>query len=273
MNARVQSSRKKVRLKEKRKRLRFFALGLCVVVVLSLVVAGVYALHLPEVSIRNVRVEGGVYTRADLVETLTRDSLEGTYLFVVPKRNSFFYPSETIKARIMSVFHTVQNVRVQKENLNSLVVYVMDREPVANWCTNASDDAQCYVMDENGFVFLKHDERNKPFITYTGGIVNDPLGKKYVAGRFASLQEFLASIKTVTERTPVLVSVSEHDDVSVFFEEGGEVRYVLGEQNAVLLDNIASVFASRRFKSGDVLEYADFRFGNNVYVKFLNDEE
>jgi hypothetical protein len=55
------------------------------------------------------------------------------------------------------------------------------------------------------------------------------------------------------------------------FVEGGTLRFVRTGDTGATLANIASVFGSETFRSDRLFEYADFRYGDKVYVKFLVD--
>jgi hypothetical protein len=51
--------------------------------------------------------------------------------------------------------------------------------------------------------------------------------------------------------------------------QGGTLKFVRTADRPVLLDNIASIFSARGLSASETLDYADFRFGDKVYVKFL----
>ena len=266
----ARNARKKAPLKVRRMRKRVLVGVLTGMFAVALVSGTVYGLHRPEVRIDTVTVTGVTYTRADLVERLVRDHLAGMQLLALPNNSTLLYPRRAILRDIHKQFHTVNTVEVLQDDLQSITVSVSDRVPAAYWCSATSE---CFFMDEGGYIFLEQDKKGLPLVTYTGGSVESPLGAVYLNGQLLSLMSFVHEVEEVTNRAIAHVLVDEHSDVSTFFEEGGEVRFVLSERGVVLLDNIASVFAAPRFSGSDVLEYADFRFGNNVYVKFVEDEE
>lgn len=267
------SKKKKRPLKDRRRRARLLLAAALASVLLSLVVGALIGLRRPEIAIQSVEVSGTHYTRADLVKQGADDLLAGYYFFLIPRANAFFYPHDRIVKDIMGLFKPVQDVRVYRDGFTSLRVDITERTPIALWCGPGEAPPDCFLMDEGGFVFnVGEAASSSPFVRYEGRLSGDlggsPLGNTYLPGEFAAFREFLGKLALATGRTIVRVSVDEYEDVFVFFKEGGEIRFTKAGMRASLLDNIASVFASDRFHSDDVFEYADFRFGSKIYVKF-----
>lgn len=280
--------KKKRPLKERRRRARMLALFALAFTVLALLASAVIGLRRPEVTIASVEVFGTRIAREDLVHRQVTDLLHGSYLFLIPRANTFFYPHARIVKDIKSTFLPVKDVRVSRSGFTALSVRVEERAPAALWCRPASPSAptagpaaepeelaaatsaRCFLMDEDGFVFAPAQGDTAPaeLPRFLGKLSADPLGETYLSGSLGTLRIFLDKLARAAKRTPGEVLVDEHDDVYVRFAEGGEVRFTRADQSDALLDNIASVFASSRFDAGDTLEYADFRFGSKIYVKF-----
>ena len=261
-------ARRKLRLQEIRRRKRYALCALGLVVFVAAFSGLVFLLRLPEVTINSVAVSETEYVRNELVLEMVNGMLEGNYLLVIPRSNTFLYPKHAIQRDMFALFPSVERVKFSRIGFNTLSISITERTPVAEWCSNPGTSSPCYLLDNGGFVFAPQRVQGSSFVVYGGGLTGDPLGQTYLSGEFQSIQEFVQDLKKVTERNPKTVLIDEHDDVSVTFKEGGELRFAVESANGTLLDNIASVFASRRFHSDDILEYADFRFGNKIYVKF-----
>lgn len=261
-------NKRKLSLKERRKRARIFTLVVGVVAVVSTLVFGILGLRSPEINITQVEVSGGVYTREDLVHRVVSEMLDGSYFFLVPHSNTFLYPKSHIQKELSELFVSLESVSIRRNGLTALEVALHDRTPSALWCTSFEEGAPCYFLDENGLVFTRAADVPSGLLVFSGELSDQPLGEHYLAGAYANIVSLLSNIQTATRRTPEKVSIDAHDDISVFFKEGGEVRFTQKNADNFLLDNIASVFASRRFKTDEQLDYADFRFGSKVYVKF-----
>jgi hypothetical protein len=139
---------------------------------------------------------------------------------------------------------------------------VTERAPVARWCLSE----QCYFMDDTGMIFGKADSVSG--VEYSGLLTGDPEGQVFLDGGFPLLADFVARLPRATARTPVSVLIDENNDVDVAFQEGGVLKFNRTGDRTALLDTITTTFASKQFKSGASFDYADFRFGNKVYVKW-----
>jgi len=213
------------------------------------------------------------------VKRAAEDLLAGDYVFLIPRANTFFYPHSRIVRDIKSLFKPVRDVRVHRSGFTALRIDITERVPAALWCLPAEaglseSSKDCFLVDKSGFVFKIAEgiASSSPFVRYEGRLAGAPdgsvLGNTYLPDQFGAFRIFMDKLSLATSRTVNRVSVDEYDDVFVFFKESGEVRFTKEGMRESLLDNIASVFASDRFRSGDALEYADFRFGNKIYVKF-----
>lgn len=262
--------KKKLSLKTKRRLVRYFKWGLGATAFVGFFVSFLILARLPEITIAVVKVEGTYFSDDSLVHEVVEGKLKGSYAFLVPKKNAFAVPANGIEKELLSVFPSIQGVSITKDSLNTLRVSVSERIPVAKWCRDFSSTSPCYLMDKDGFIFTPEEGNN--FLTYSGHIDTRPVGKTFLHGDFEALNNTVSNLEETTARTPTNVLVDEYDDVTVYFKEGGELKFVRSFDETILLNNVASVFASQRFDTDEELLYADFRFGNKVYVKFVENE-
>lgn len=269
------------------------ALATLVFLAASGAVLAFIGVHRPEVNIASVSITGAGYVREDLLHRMVNDMLNGSYFFLVPRTSIFFYPRTALLKSARELFPAIKDISITRDGFTALAISLTEREIAALWCLPAasgdmaeaglsaatstaevrssiSNTSPCYLMDEDGFVFAKtDDERNVALRVYSGGLSADPLAAVFLGGGYAALEKFVADIARVIGRTPFTISVDGNDDVSVSFSEGGDVRFAREDIDNALLENIASVFSSRRFQEdGEKLKYADFRFGSKIYVKF-----
>lgn len=264
--------KKKLSLKERRQRRRVFLISSLAVVGLTLVVGALFGIQHSSVRIAEVAIVGVERAPHDLIQKSVSDTLVGSYFFIIPKNSIFFFPKSSIEKTLRNSFHVVNEVSVVRSRLNAIAVKVKERTPIALWCGSESVEAEnCFLMDSSGYVFMKAQNPPTDLIHFVGGGVSKPLGDIFLEGEFETLRAYVGNLKVATDRTPHIVSVDAYGDVRVIFAEGGELRFTSRNASSALLDNIASVFASRRFETEEVLEYADFRFGNKIYVKFVGE--
>lgn len=262
-------TKRKPSLKERRRRKRFVIFFLSAVVVVSFFVLAVIGLRMPDVNISSVVVHGAKYAREDLVQQFASSMLEGSYFFLIPRSSIFVYPKTAMARDALSLFPSVKEISITRNGFTALSISLTERTPAALWCASFASTSPCYVMDDGGFVFAKADsEQSADLLAYLGNLSGDPLAATFLHGDYEPLDTFVGDIGHATERDLFAVSIDENDDVTVFFKSGGELRFARKDMSDVLLESIASVFASDRFHSDDTLEYADFRFGNKIYVKF-----
>ncbi len=237
------------------------------VVAMSLVLL-VYGAHRPEITIQKVSVSGTHLSDASAIEEISKDALDGYYFFFIPKANAFVAPLGSIASAVKTAFPEVAAVEVRRTGFEALEIDVSERVALAEWCENGT--SSCYLMDETGFIY-SDTRAPHPMIRFSGGIQGEVLGSVYLMEDFPSLFSFIGEVERATKLSPVSVKVDENDDVHVDFSEGGTLMFVRKEDTNETLQNIASVFAARRLKNGERFDYADFRFGDKVFVRFIGD--
>ncbi len=258
---------KKRSLKERRRRAKTLVVAGIAVAGLLMVGLAVWGMHQPSIRVRQVTIAGTNLVREDLVKRVVDDTLAGSYFLIIPRANTFVYPRTEIEERLVDQFHPIKSVFVERVGLTAVSVYVTERVPHALWCKEVDAIDECYFMDDEGLIFARAHDAPPELLTFRGGGVTR-LGDRYVAGAYEQLYAFVNRVSGATERTPREVAVDAEGDAYVTFAEGGELRLVAEEVGDPLLDTIASVFASRKFEGTPAFDYADFRFGNKIYVKW-----
>ena len=254
-------------LAQKRQRVRYVFIALGVLVLIGLVVLLWFGVRRHEVTITSVDVSGTQFIDAREVESLTQETLEGNYFWFVPKRNALFYPKGEIERRLTETFFPINILSIDRDGLKGLLISIEERQMIAEWCST-STTTPCYLVDKTGLLF---EEANKNSGTLVYQSEPLELGTTFLDGEFFELHNFITTLRTVTNRAAETILVDQHGDVFVFFREGGELRFVRTHDKEALLDNIISTFSSKRFQTDEILEYVDFRFGNKVYVRFLDE--
>lgn len=246
------------------------------VVALSFV-AIFYVSRLPQFAIAKVLVQGTNIVDSESVRAVAIEKLAGTYGILIPHSNALFAPRNEIEKSIRASFPEIESVNITDVGFETLVLHVKERATVAVWCGAGKDtEADCYALDESGFIFMK--ESSDGYVRYFGAVsglpaeasaqAGEPIGATFLAGDFKTLNTFVTDTVKTANRAADFVSIESNDDVNLAFVGGGVVRFVRTDDTQATLDNVASVFASQSFKTKRDFEYADFRFGNKVYVKF-----
>lgn len=260
----------KLSLKQRRQRLQWVKVvaGTAVVLVALALVWNVS--RLPEITVNDVEVTGTRLVQADTVEDLLESKLNGNYLFIIPRANSLVFPKTDMLASLVTAFPEIADIAITRDGWQKLAVSIVERNPVALWCSGG-DASVCYLMDKDGFIFTEAPKDAALYVRFFGRIAGSPVGSRYLDGDFSSFKSFVEEVSSTAHRTPESVRIEDNGDVSVSFVQGGTLKFVLTDDREATLDNIASVFASRRLDTNERLDYADFRFGNKVYVKFIEE--
>ncbi len=225
----------------------------------------VYASRMPHVQISEILVEGSRLSNSALIKELAQNELDGYYGFLIPKRNALLYPRTSIAESIELAYPEIRDLAIHRNGYTSLTVTITERIARALWCEQGSSD--CYFMDEEGYVYARSPSHAE-YIRFSGMLAENRVGATYLDGSFAPLFDLVRNIEDVTNRTALTVHVDETNDVFLAFKDGGVLRFVRTNEKREALDNIASVFASGKLNEGAPFEYADFRFGDKVYVKY-----
>lgn len=255
----------------RRKRFTFVLYGLIALVGIGLLVGFWFAVRFEEVTITDVFVTGTHFTDAAQVEVVGQGQLSGLYAWLVPRKNALVYPRHSIEEEVKKVFVSVKEASVHRNDFTAITISITEHEPVGIWCEGGASFSPCYFLSESGLLFAEASPvpDEEMIQLYKSAALG--LGDVFLEGRFTTLHELLPYIVESTERTISEVIVDEHDDVTARFAEGGELWFTHPYEPRALLENISSTFSSNRFDTEERLEYADFRFGNKVYVKFFGE--
>ena len=259
----------KLRLRDRRRKMLQIKIAVATLAVFLLLGGLFFLVRIPEVTISKIEVTGTSLADASLIQRIAEEQIAGSYGFLIPKRNVLFVPSSEIARAISDTFPIVKEAKVSHTSLTSISVAVSERTPVALWCAKNTEEifGTCYFTDETGFIYMVADSADA-YVRYSGEIESEPVGALFLSGKFPALHSFVGETAKTLGRTAEAVYVEPNADVALSFVGGGELKFVMSEDATSTLDNIASVFASQKLKGRTDFEYADFRFGNKVYVKF-----
>ncbi len=264
----MKATSKRPRLKDRRRTALLIRVLLVVVLVFAIVGGLIYAAHRPELSITTVQVAGTSAAKNDDIRAVVESDISGSYAYIIPRNTELTLPRASIRENLLATFPDLKTVTLSVSNVRILVVTIAGRSSVAEWCGKEpyTGNADCYDMDENGFLFYKSEQAQVR--RYTGPLEGEPLGATFLRGDFARLNDLVDHIAQVLDGHIRSIHVAANRDVFADVAGIGELRFVKSTDPTDLLTNIKSVFDSAQFKSEGVLEYADFRFGGKALLKF-----
>jgi cell division septal protein FtsQ len=277
---------------ERKRKLRKIKIAVMSGVAIVLVVASILATRIDSFLVKSIHVHGNKVVLDEHIISTADEVLEGNYFFVVPRRNSFFIPRQSIKEQIVSEFLRIEHVSLSLDEVGKLSIHVVEREPTAVWCKSRIEESErnrdeCYFMDTSGFVFASAPEfSGSVFFKYFGSLEmeENPIGKQFLSPEeFASLRGLILSLRSIGIQ-PISLNLNQSSDIIIEISDrdmnsplaGSQLRLNHEEDFEQVYADIQSVLRNPDFineyeKKGN-LSYMDFRFGNRVFYKFLSEE-
>lgn len=114
------------------------------------------------ISIDRVSVVADDRSLEAVIVSKAMNDMRGRYLGVLSRANTFLYPKGAIERDITATAPKIASVKVDRYNLNEIIVTITERQASAIVCTdlpdltdgNLSDSVEhCFKSDTNGFVF------------------------------------------------------------------------------------------------------------------------
>ncbi|MDD2657595.1 MAG: hypothetical protein PHD04_02960 [Candidatus Pacebacteria bacterium] len=275
------SERLSARRRQRRRRI-FIFLSILFALLLSAVV---YELNQSALRISRITVYGADESFSNIAAA----AMQGTYLGIIPRDSTFFFPASSIRADIISAHPDIAAVSIFRNGLTGLSIKVNDRVPIARWCglsptrfdlTASSSrsnlvgeghgsDEYCYVFDASGYLYAADATTTEPLNSFSlyarlAGDTQEPLRATLVhADQLPSVFDFARQIGTFGE--PVIRIVLRDDEVDDYLASGTRITYILEhEQDAFTA--LVSARDTLDLADGSI-DYIDLRFDGKVYVK------
>lgn len=238
---------------------------------ISLLVTGaVFTLHMERINIADIIISGNSTITTKTLKEFAQEKISKNYLFVFPKSSIFLYPRKDMQASLLKKFNAIKKVDISFESLRSIFINIEERKPYALYCGEYGSVGDCYFLDEEGFVFTKApDFSGNVFLKYYGKKIS--VGERFMPARgFQEINFFISSLSDIGLNAATF-SIVDGNDYEIGLEKGGKILFGQKQNLSNIFNNIQSVFDSDEFNKDNLsnLDYADFRFGNKVYFKFL----
>lgn len=243
---------------------------------LILFVALILATRISGIQIKEIKVEGARVITSDEIARNVRETLEGKYYLLVPKSNSLLYPGDEIKENLLEEFPRFGAVELSLDGLNTITVYVSERNPYALYCPNASrpqDASSCYFLDDTGFIFDEAPAFSGVvyFIYSTDPAIENPKGKEFLeVSEFQNLTVFLDAVRGLGfEPTALQVGETESklllpDNAQILWNRKDDLNHLY--QNLEAFMQNPAIQAETNFMGK--ISSLDLRTENKVFYRF-----
>ncbi len=263
--------------------------GLLLVAMFLLLGLG-YAFRIDAIRIQEVEVIGSnVVPKEDLLAYIS-ESLKGTYWYVVPRNNAFFYPEDEIKKGLAERFAILHDITIKRVSLNKVMADVSERETFALACSGApgSDISLiegCFAVDEKGLIFAEAPKFSARVYTR---FFNQKEGFELKTGVNFTDAETLKSLQSISN---MLLAKGYTVNGMILADDGSYETHVKGRtdrETVVFFDardhkeglakverNLALFLDEKKkmiTKDMNEFEYIDARYGNSIYFKLYGAE-
>jgi cell division septal protein FtsQ len=276
---------------EKRHKRALTAAGLFILCAVSWAFALSRFSSLEYFSIESVRVYGADPDITLAVQSAANDAIQGSYLNMFSKSNSFIYSKKALTAAVVSASPRIISADVSRDGWQTLVVSVTEKTPAAIVCADLPDfddngalksDDDCYAADASGLIFKKISAdaaaAGPPeIIRYY--IPSLPDGSSVIGlyatstAEFKALQSFMAGVKPVGIR-PEAILMKDGGEYELYADSPLIVVYLNDKASlpAELSDLTAfwsHMVALSAAAGGEPqsFEYIDLRYGSNVFYR------
>jgi cell division septal protein FtsQ len=248
--------------------IRHFVVGVLACALVSLLVSGVwYGTRLPFFTVTTITINGGETIDHALVRTAVEQTLEGTYVGIIPRRFAWLYPQQEVVEAIQRV-PRVDAVAVSRISGTEVAVVFTEHIPTALWCADVATST-CLFLNEDGYAFA-------PSPILAGGTMT-----RYVAlGAVPTVgvSPFASSSFAHAETAATLlaehgwfvshVEIDQVQDAFFHIVGGGEFKLSLSQPVVKSIDNLLTVLQSDEFAdvAPGTFQYIDVRFGDRVFV-------
>lgn len=271
MRSRASSVLPPSKLRERRRQARtwrFAALGALAALLLG---GAISFFHISAFAVRDVRIAGAATVPASDIERAVREELDGSYLFVLPKRNAFLYSDARVAARLARDFPKLTDIDVSLENFHTIAVSVKERTPSALFCGESISEppAPCLFMDADGIAYeAAPDFSDNAYVRFYGGDALVPGGRFLTREAYRPLSA-LAQAMADEGFSPAEIEVDAYGDVLLTDVSGASVRFTIRQKPEDVLKALTAARASDALsgKSLEEIEYIDLRFGKRLYYK------
>jgi cell division septal protein FtsQ len=255
--------------------IRQIVLGLIIFSAVAALITSVwYGTRIEALTIKDIKVSGGITIQKESVRLKAEEQLAGDYFHLVPKRFSWFYPEAEILGSVSQV-ERIKDVKVDKTSNTEVSITFDEYLPDSLWC-ELEQKEKCYFLDEKGYSFtvapnliggsllrfyhseMKPEAKKSPFSE-----------QDYVQAK--EFTKLLTSIGWLVSK----VEINSTRDAFYDLADGGEIKTTLTEEITAPFSNLETILTSEEFKhlKPGNFKYIDLRFGTRVFVNEVLEAE
>ncbi len=271
----------------KRRKKKYIRYGILLLAFFILIGVLSYGAHRKEVRIKDVKLSGGLLVTEKDVKEEALKYLNGSYFWLFPKDNSFFYPKSKLEKHLYDTFKRIETIEIKLDDLNIMQVNITERKPIAIWCSDVKHNVlattsegvismpseKCYFIDLFSTIFADAPNfSGDAYFKYYGLVEKEnPIGEKFMASstEFTAINSFIELSKTLGIKPLYLKSKGEGEFSLVLFGDG-EIFFDIKKPLETSYRNLETLLKTPELapKQGYLpVEYIDLRYGNKLFYK------
>jgi len=271
-------------LEKKRKRL---ILNIIFVSISSLFLIALIILifRIPFLQIKTIQVEGNNSISSIELQKTVLTEIDGSYLYLIPKTNIFFYPKSKVEEVLKSRYPKISSLEIDISKLSIIDIKIVERDPSVIVCEGYADDEGsdgCFYVDYDGLVYEKVDSLLddvyfKYYLNTSSTTIS--IGSNFIeASKFLELQKFISDLSgTIIVPTGLLIGDDGSYELYVKNRDGSiavvyiddRVPFAKTTNNLVLFwQNVLN--KKLGFSEVPNFEYINLRFGKNIFYLVKN---
>lgn len=241
--------------------------------------------------IDNIVITGNHIINTQDIEGNVNKNLNGKYLYLFNKANTFIYPNKQIYNDLLKSFPRIDKLSIYRENLKTLHIDLTERMGSYLYCGSKIPEVindvgeNCYFINNDGYIFDKapYFSGNVYFKYYiqifdNGLPVENPLMKNILsADDFHKMVRFIDGI-TVIGFKPIYMEMNQSGINTIYLNHGTQditptIVFKNGSDLELILNNLSVAMSKKEFADEinskyTKLQYIDLRFNNKVLYKF-----
>lgn len=272
-------------VRKRQRKLFIFRITLISLLCVSLLVGFVFLMRARFLQIDAITTLGTRSTVPEELVKTARESLLGSYLWVFPKTNIFFFPKKQLIKNLLIAYPRLATVATKvKPSLytSSLTLSVTERTQTYLWCSGDPDtSAPCYYLDPTGLVFARAPEiSGTVYFKFFGGELNtlpDPINHPMITPlayrRYLEFKDSLEAAKVFGLGVEIISPTEAHFLLSrELAKDRMLIRVRTTDDPATVAGNLSAALVKEPLKSlfnfqKERIEYIDLRFPNKVYFR------
>lgn len=266
--------------KDRYKRYRVFLIIFFSVIFIAIIATLSYFSRKPEQKIQGIAISETHFVDKDQVESEIREIVGKSHLFLFPKDNRFLVPKKKIEQELLENFRQINDVEVEIDDEKRILVNINERKPYAFYCAPDKEEKEieeteisidfCWLIDDHGLLFyetnqvdwympIKEIKTSEPAEGFSH--VVDPAIFKFA-------HDFESDIFSKGFHVQK-IDFSEQPTITLTIENGTKI-FLHGQKSLnQMITKFQALFDQGQISLENVsdLEYIDFRFDNNAYLK------